>query len=104
MREVDASWKRAIEVVDLLAACNRENNRQLNELENKLFDTKAYIEEITEIIKIQKERSEQLTATDIDCTVDDIECNTDEIEGCLDNAFSQIENLKENIKQLKGGV
>ena len=104
MREVDASWKRAIEVVDLLAACDRENNRQLNELENKLFDTKAYIEEITEIIKIQKERSEQLTATDIDCTVDDIECNTDEIEGCLDNAFSQIENLKENIKQLKGGV
>ena len=104
MREVDASWKRAIEVVDLLAACDRENNRQLNELENKLFDTKAYIEEITEIIKIQKERTEQLTATDIDCTVDDIECNTDEIEGFLDNAFSQIENLKENIKQLKRGV
>ena len=74
MREVDASWKRAIEVVDLLAACDRENNRQLNELENKLFDTKAYIEEITEIVKLQKERSEQATATDMDCTVDDIIC------------------------------
>ena len=37
MREVDASWKRAIEVVDLLAACDRENNRQLNELENKFI-------------------------------------------------------------------
>ena len=103
MREVDASWKRAIEVVDLLAACDRENNRQLNELENKLFDTKAYIEEITEIVNIQKQRSEQLTATDIDCTVDDIECNTDEIEGCLYNAFSQIENLKDNLKRLKKG-
>ena len=103
MREVDASWKRAIEVVDLLAACDRENNRQLNQLENRLFDTKAYIEEITEIVRIQKQRSEQLTATDIDLTVDDIECNTDEIEGCLDNAFSQIENLKDNLKRLKKG-
>jgi hypothetical protein len=101
MREVDASWKRAIEVVDLLSACERENNRKLNKLEDCLFDTKAYIEEIAEIIKIQKERSEQRTATDIDCTVDDIECNTDELEGCLDNAFSQINNLKDNLNILK---
>ena len=104
MREVDASWKRAIEVVDLLAACDRENNRQLNELENKLFDTKAYIEEITEIIKIQKERTEQLTATDIDCAVDDMECKVDDIQCNLDFALEELDKLKEDIKQLKGGV
>ena len=103
MKEVDASWKRAVEVVDLLAACNRELSRDLDKLIKDRINISNYIGEITDIVDIQKQKSEQATATDIDCTVDDIECNTDELEGHLDNAFSEINNLKDNLNRLKKG-
>jgi hypothetical protein len=101
MKEVDASWKRAVEVVDLLAACNRELSSHLDKLIKDKINMNNYIGEITDIIDIQKDRT--LQATDMDCTVDDIECNTDELEGFLDNAFEQVENLKNNLNRLKKG-
>ena len=101
MKEVDASWKRAVEVVDLLTACNRELSSHLDKLIKDRINMSNYIDEITDIIDIQKDRT--LQATDMDCTVDDIECNTDELEGFLDNAFEQVENLKNNLNRLKKG-
>ena len=101
MKEVDASWKRAVEVVNLLATCNKELNNHLDKLIKDRINMNNYIGEITDIIDIQKDRT--LQATNIDCTVDDIECNTDQIEGYLDSVFSELENLKDNTKRLKEG-
>ena len=101
MREVDASWKRATDVVILMSDCIREANSYIKDLSDKIFDLEEYTGEMKDIIRIRMEK--ELQATDIDCTVDDIECNTDELEGHLDNAFSQIENLKDNLKRLKKG-
>ena len=101
MKEVDASWKRATDVVILMSDCIREANSFIKDLSDKIFDLEEYAGEMKDIIRIRMEKDQQ--ATDIDCTVDDIECNTDELEGHLDNAFSQIENLKDNLKRLKKG-
>ena len=43
MKEVDASWKRAVEVVDLLAACNRELSRDLDKLIKDRINISNYI-------------------------------------------------------------
>ena len=101
MKEVDASWKRAVEVVNLLATCNRELTSHLDKLIKDRINMNNYIGEITDIIDIQKDRT--LQATDMDCTVDDIECNTNQIEGYLDSVFSELEYLKANTKRLKEG-
>ena len=101
MREVDASWKRAIEVVEQLEKLARELNQKHVLIAAEHLKLDDYTAEMKEIIKIRKDAA--LQATDVDCTVDDIECNADELEGYLDSAFSQIENLKDNLKRLKKG-
>ena len=99
MREVDASWKRAIEVVEQLEKLARELNQKHVEIAAEHLKLDDYTEEIKNIIKIRKDAA--LEATDIDSTVDDIECNADELEGHLDHAFTQIENLKDHLKHIK---
>ena len=99
MREVDASWKRAIEVVEQLEKLARELNQKHVEIAAEHLKLDDYTEEIKNIIRIRKDAA--LQATDVDCTIDDIECNTEQLEGHLDNAFSQMENLKSNLKHIK---
>ena len=99
MREVDASWKRAIEVVEQIEKCARELNQKHVLIAAEHLKLDDYTEEIKEIIKIRKDGA--LEATDVDSTVDDIECNVDELEGYLDHAFTQMENLKDNLKHIK---
>lgn len=99
MREVDASWKRAIEVVEQLEKLARELNQKHVEIAAEHLKLDDYTAEMKNIIKIRKDAA--LEATDIECAVDDIECNTEQLEGHLDNAFSQMENLKSNLKHIK---
>ena len=99
MRKVDASWKRAIEVVEQLEELARELKQKHVEIAAEHLKLDDYTEEIKNIIRIRKDAA--LQATDVDCTVDDIECNVDELEGYLDSAFSQMENLKDNLKHIK---
>ena len=99
MREVDASWKRAIEVVEQIEKCARELNQKHVEIAAEHLKLDDFAEEIKTIISIRKDNA--LEATDIECAVDDIECNTEQLEGHLDNAFSQMENLKSNLKHIK---
>ena len=99
MREVDVSWKRAIEVVEQIEKCAREVNQKHVEIAAEHLKLDDYTEEIKNIIRIRKDGA--LEATDIECAVDDIECNTDQLEGHLDNAFSQMENLKSNLQHIK---
>jgi len=99
MRKVDASWKRAIEVVEQLEELARELNQKHVEIAAEHLKLDDYTAEIKEIIKIRKDAS--LKLQDIDSTVDNIECNADELEGHIDNAFSQMENLKNNLKHIK---
>ena len=99
MREVDVSWKRAIEVVEQIEKCARELNQKHVLIAAEHLKLDDYTAEMKEIIKIRKDGA--LEATDIDCTLDDIECNVDELEGYLDHAFTQMENLKDNLKHIK---
>ena len=99
MREVDASWKRAIEVVEQIEKCARELNQKHVEIAAEHLKLDDYAEKIKNIIRIRKDNT--LEATDIECAVDDIECNTEQLEGHLDSAFSQMENLKSNLKHIK---
>ena len=101
MREVDASWKRAIEVVEQLEKLARELNQKHVLIAAEHLKLDDYTAEMKNIIKIRKDAT--LQATDVDCTVDDIEFNADEIKGYLDSAFSQINNLKDSLKRLKKG-
>ena len=101
MREVDVSWKRAIDVIEAIEKCARELNQKHVLIAAEHLKLDDYTAEVKDIIRIRME--EKVQATTIDCTVDDIECNADELEGHLDNAFSQIENLKDNLKRLKKG-
>ena len=102
MREVDASWKRAIEVVEQLEKLARELNQKHVLIAAEHLKLDDYTAEMKEIIKIRKDGA--LEATDIECAVDDIECNTDQLEGYLDSVFTELTNLKENIRLIKGGV
>jgi chromosome segregation ATPase len=99
MRKVDASWKRAIEVVEQIEKCARELNQKHVIIAAEHLKLDDYTAEIKNIIKIRKDAS--LKLQDIDSTVDDIECNVDELEGYLDHAFTQMENLKDNLKHIK---
>lgn len=99
MREVDASWKRAIEVVEQLEKLARELNQKHVLIAAEHLKLDDYTAEMKDIIRIRKDAA--LQATNVDCTVDDIECNIDELEGHIDHAFTQIENLKDNLKHIK---
>ena len=101
MREVDASWKRAIEVVEQLEKLARELNQKHVLIAAEHLKLDDYTAEIKEIIRIRKDAA--LQATDVDCTVGDMECNADQIEGLLDDVYSELNNLKENIRQITKG-
>ena len=102
MREVDVSWKRAIEVVEQLEKLARDLNQKHVEIAAEHLKLDDYTAEMKDIIRIRKDAA--LEATDVDSTVDDIECNADELEGYLDSVFTELTNLKENIRLIKGGV
>jgi len=101
MREVDVSWKRAIDVIEEIEKCARELNQKHVLIAAEHLKLDDYSAELKDIIRIRME--EKVQATDIDCAVDDIECNVDELEGYLDHAFTQMENLKSNLRKLKKG-
>jgi len=101
MREVDVSWKRAIDVIEEIEKCARELNQKHVLIAAEHLKLDDYSAELKDIIRIRME--EKVQATDKDCAVDDIECNVEELEGYLDHAFTQMENLKSNLRKLKKG-